>query len=231
MRRTIALLAGCVMLACLASCGKKEADKQPPAPVPAPAAAPAVADASVPPVDAATIARGAQLFQEKTCIACHGADARTSLLPIYPKIAGQVAIYAEQQMKDIKNGVRTNGQSAAMQAIMTMVSEEEIKILAAYLSSLPDTPANSNLDKASPGARLFKTKTCFTCHGNDGRTPLLEEYPKIAGQNADYALQQMLDIKNGTRANGQSAAMQGVMHLVNDEEMKILAEYLASLAP
>ena len=52
-------------------------------------------------------------------------------------------------------------------------------------------------------------------------------YPKLAGQNAEYATAQMKDIKSGARSNGQSAAMKGVMHLVNDEEMKAIAEWLA----
>lgn len=44
---------------------------------------------------------------------------------------------------------------------------------------------------------------------------------------AEYALAQMKDIKTGARSNGQSAAMKGVMHLVNDDEMKAIAEWLA----
>ena len=51
----------------------------------------------------------------------------------------------------------------------------------------------------------------------------------MAGQNAAYAEQQMKDIKSGARNNGQTAAMKGVMHLVNDEEIKALAEYLSKL--
>jgi cytochrome c len=39
----------------------------------------------------------------------------------------------------------------------------------------------------------------------------------------------MKDIKSGARANGQSAAMKGVMHLVSDEEIKALADYLSKL--
>ena len=84
---------------------------------------------------------------------------------------------------------------------------------------------------AADGAALYKSKTCVACHGKDGKTPLMPTYPKIAGQNAAYTLQQMKDIKSGARSNGQSAAMKGVMHLVSDEEMKALADYLASLAP
>ncbi|MFN6960676.1 MAG: c-type cytochrome [Rhodocyclaceae bacterium] len=82
---------------------------------------------------------------------------------------------------------------------------------------------------ALDGATLYKEKTCFTCHGKDAKTPIMPNYPKLAGQNAEYALQQMKDIKSGARNNGQTAAMKGVMHLVNDEEMKAIAEYLSKL--
>ena len=91
----------------------------------------------------------------------------------------------------------------------------------------PAAAASSDLD----GAMLYKTKTCFTCHGADAKTPILPLYPKLAGQNAEYALAQMQDIKSGTRSNGQSAAMKGVMHLVNDAEMQAIAEYVAGLEP
>ena len=82
---------------------------------------------------------------------------------------------------------------------------------------------------AADGKTLYQTKTCFTCHGKDGNTPIMDAYPKIAGQNAAYSLQQMKDIKSGKRANGMSAAMKGVMHLVNDDEMKALADYIATM--
>ncbi|WP_284155442.1 c-type cytochrome [Sulfuricystis multivorans] len=82
---------------------------------------------------------------------------------------------------------------------------------------------------ALDGAALFKERTCFTCHGKDAKTPIMPNYPKLAGQNAEYALQQMKDIKSGARNNGQTAAMKAVMHLVNDDEMKAIAEYLSKL--
>ena len=79
---------------------------------------------------------GATLFQEKTCWSCHGKDAKKTLTPAFPKLAGQNAAYAEQQMKDIKSGVRANGQAAAMKGVMELVNDEEIKALADYLSKL-----------------------------------------------------------------------------------------------
>ncbi len=82
---------------------------------------------------------------------------------------------------------------------------------------------------AADGATLYQQRTCFTCHGKDGKTPIMPVYPKIAGQNSEYTLQQMKDIKSGARSNGMSAAMKGIMHLVNDEEMKLLADYISTL--
>ncbi len=82
---------------------------------------------------------------------------------------------------------------------------------------------------ALDGAKLFQEKTCWSCHGKDAKKTLTPAYPKLAGQNADYALAQMKDIKSGARNNGQTAAMKGVMGLVDDAEMKAIAEYLSKL--
>ncbi len=101
-----------------------------------------------------------------------------------------------------------------MKFVMTLLA-------AAFVAS----PANAALD----GAALYKDKTCNACHGPTGNKPLMPNYPKLAGQNAAYMEQQMKDIKSGARANGQSAAMKGVMHLVNDEEIKAIADYLSKL--
>ena len=81
------------------------------------------------------------------------------------------------------------------------------------------------------GAALYAEKTCTACHGKDARTPLMPEYPKIAGQNAKYTERQMLDIKSGARANGNSAAMAGIMVIVSEADIKELADYLSKLQP
>ncbi len=87
----------------------------------------------------------------------------------------------------------------------------------------------TSTEPTASGAELFVSKTCTTCHGLDGKTPSMRNYPQIAGQNKEYALQQMKDIKSGTRTNGQAAAMKAVMYTVSDEEIEILAEYISSL--
>lgn len=90
----------------------------------------ATAAASAPATD------GAALYVSKGCVACHGADAKSPIMPLYPKIAGQSAVYLATQMTDIKSGTRSNGQSVVMKGIMTSISDAEITAIAGYLSGL-----------------------------------------------------------------------------------------------
>lgn len=84
----------------------------------------------------ALAADGAELYTSKGCNACHGADAKSPIMPAYPKIAGQGKEYLVQQMMDIKSGARNNGQTAAMKGIIAGVSDDEIKAIAGYLAGL-----------------------------------------------------------------------------------------------
>jgi len=106
---------------------------------------------------------------------------------------------------------------------------KRLRIAAAGLGAALAAGMASAQGPALSGADLYAQRTCVACHGKDARTPLLPEYPKLAGQNAPYLLQQMRDIKSGARANGNTPAMRGVMHLVSDEELVVLADWLAAL--
>lgn len=81
---------------------------------------------------------------------------------------------------------------------------------------------------ALDGAQLYQTKVCFSCHGPDGRSPIMPIYPKVAGQHADYIYNQLQDIKSGARNSGQAAVMMGIMANVSDEEMQAIAGWLAT---
>jgi len=82
---------------------------------------------------------------------------------------------------------------------------------------------------AADGAALYTSKGCAACHGADAKTPIMPQYPKIAGQSKEYVTQQMNDIKSGARSNGQSAVMKGIIAGVSDEETVAIAEYISSL--
>ncbi len=102
--------------------------------------------------------------------------------------------------------------------------------LAPSLTPAADAPAAAPAAAgAADGAALYAKKTCLACHGKDAKTPILPTYPKLAGQSADYAYNQMNDIKTGARNNGQTAAMKGIMPLVSEEEMRTIANWLATL--
>lgn len=81
-------------------------------------------------------ADGKALYTAKGCSACHGADAKSPIMPAYPKVAGQSKEYTVQQLNDIKSGARSNGLSAAMKGVMAAVSDDEISAISEYLSGL-----------------------------------------------------------------------------------------------
>ena len=101
--------------------------------------------------------------------------------------------------------------------------------LAAGARAQQPAPAAAPAGAALTGEELYKQRTCIACHGPDAKTPILPVYPKLAGQNPAYMLQQTLDIKSGARSNGNTAAMKGVMHLVTDEELKTITDWLGTL--
>jgi cytochrome c len=81
-------------------------------------------------------ADGAALYQERACHACHGPDAKATILPIYPKLAGQNAPYLVAQMQAIRDGTRTNGLSAAMRPLVASVPDADFQAIADWLSAL-----------------------------------------------------------------------------------------------
>lgn len=101
--------------------------------------------------------------------------------------------------------------------------------MAATATAQPAEPTAAAASAPLSGAELYKQRTCIACHGADAKTPILPVYPKLAGQNPAYMLQQATDIKSGARSNGNTAAMKGVMHLVSDDELKIITEWLGTL--
>ena len=84
-------------------------------------------------------------------------------------------------------------------------------------------------EAAADGATLYMTKGCIACHGPEGKAPILPIYPKLDGQSADYAFNQLKSIKSGARNNGQTAAMKGLMATVSEDEMRAIANWLSTL--
>ncbi|AXV66544.1 MULTISPECIES: c-type cytochrome [Pseudoalteromonas] len=82
---------------------------------------------------------------------------------------------------------------------------------------------------AADGATLYTAKLCQTCHGAEGKAPIMPLYPKLNGQNKEYLLAQMKDIKSGARNNGMASAMKAMVANVSEEEMAAIADYLSQV--
>ena len=79
------------------------------------------------------LAADAAAGKDKTlvCSACHGADGN-SVVPSFPKLAGQNERYLIKQMNDIKNNIRP---VPTMAGQLTSMSDEDIANIAAYYAS------------------------------------------------------------------------------------------------
>ena len=68
-------------------------------------------------------------------------------------------------------------------------------------------------------------EVCAACHGPDGNTPLMPDYPKLGGQHADYLAATLKKYKNGKRAN---PIMMGMAATLSDEDILNVAAYFAA---
>jgi cytochrome c553 len=69
--------------------------------------------------------------EANSCVGCHGADGN-SMIPTFPKIAGQYQDYLYHALKSYKNGERNN---AIMNGISNTLNEKQMKKLSKYFSS------------------------------------------------------------------------------------------------
>lgn len=70
---------------------------------------------------------------------------------------------------------------------------------AALLASAPVMAGNAEAGKE-------KSKPCAACHGADGNSASAD-FPKLAGQHADYIVKSLQGYKAGTRKNAIMAPM------------------------
>ena len=82
---------------------------------------------------------------------------------------------------------------------------------------------------ADVGAGREKFVLCASCHGGDGRSGVLPEYPKIAGQSQKYLVNALKAYKSGRRVGTYAALMAETAKNLSDDDIENLAGYLASL--
>ena len=73
-----------------------------------------------------------QMIEEaNSCVGCHGMDGN-SIVPTFPRIAGQYEDYSYQSLKSYKNGERNN---AIMIGIAATLNDDQMKKLSKYFAS------------------------------------------------------------------------------------------------
>ncbi len=83
------------------------------------------------------IYRGGNLQTGATaCLACHGPEGQGNEAARYPKLAGQHAVYIENQLHAFKDGKRKNSPSEMMESISHRLSDEEMKAVSSYIEGL-----------------------------------------------------------------------------------------------
>jgi cytochrome c oxidase subunit 2 len=139
------------------------------------------------------------------CAACHGQNGEGNVALNAPKLAGQEDWYTRRQIGYFKSGVRGTqagdlyGPQMAPMA-NTLATDAMVANVAAYIESLPDTPATptiTNGDVAN-GQALFEP-TCGVCHNERGEGIWAVNAPKLAGMSDWYLVRQLRYFKDGVR--------------------------------
>jgi cbb3-type cytochrome c oxidase subunit III len=84
-------------------------------------------------LDAALIAQGKKIAEDTQCASCHQPGYKG--LKEFPRLARQKQPYLVKQLKEFRDGVRTND-NGVMAPTAKNLSDEQIEALAHYLSSL-----------------------------------------------------------------------------------------------
>ena len=195
----------------------------------APAAAAAVADPAPAAPAKPDLARGEASYAA-VCASCHGADGN-SAIPGNPKLSQQHPEYLVKQLQEFKSGTRKN---AIMQGFAAALSEADMRNIA-YWATSKKAKAGFASDKELVvlGEKIYRggvadrqIAACAGCHSPTG-AGIPSQYPRLAGQHAEYTAAQLTSFRDGIRKN--SLQMNQVASKLNDREIKALADYVAGL--
>ena len=175
------------------------------------------------------LAKG-QATSTTVCAACHTSDGSRGS-PANPILQGQHPEYLVKQLTEFKAGKRANAIMAGMSALL---SEADMKNVAAfYAGKQAKAGFAKNKDLVTQGEKIYRggiadrnVPACAGCHSPSG-AGIPAQYPRLAGQHADYTEAQLSAFRSGARKNNPT--MMGVAAKMNDTEIKAVADYIAGL--
>lgn len=162
--------------------------------------------------------------KSQACAACHGADGN-SQSGQFPNLAGQTWRYIYVQLKDYKEGRRSD---PIMTAMAASLSRQDMIDIGNYYAAQKAKPSTFKADetKIKLGQAKANETLCSMCHlgGFSGQN----EIPRVAGQQYEYIVKQMKDFKARTRTN-DAGNMTSVAQTLSEADIENLAHYITSL--
>jgi cytochrome c553 len=160
------------------------------------------------------------------CVACHGPEGN-STNPQYPILAGQSWRYIYIELKDFKEGRRSDPH---VPPIAATLSQDDMVALGNYFAAQKQRPIKFAVDgaKVEAGRKTSDTVLCPMCHlgGFVGQ----HEIPRVAGQWPEYVKKQLEDFKAKRRTN-DAGNMTSVAAGLSDQDIENLSHYIANLGP
>jgi len=179
----------------------------------------------------------AQQIVTQVCIACHAADGN-SPIPVNPNLAAQHPEYTYKQLMNFKpqGGKPAERNNAVMAGMVANLSEEDMKNIAAYFAAQKAKPGVArDAALARQGEAIYRggimakgVAACASCHAPNG-AGMPAQYPRLAGQHAEYTAGQLKAFRTGQRANDAAKMMRAVAAKLNDQEIAAVSEYIAGL--
>lgn len=168
------------------------------------------------------------------CAACHGLDGNGTNppTPTNPKLSGFNASYISKQLRDFQSGLRPSDFMAPWVVDMEAGTVSELAgYFAAQIRTIEPPRHTELLDYGREiyinGIPDSGVPSCSGCHQEDGRGN--PRFPLLAGQYAEYTLNEMRLFAGGIRDNDRGLVMQSVALRMNEEEMRAVSEYLMSM--
>ena len=165
------------------------------------------------------------------CQSCHMIDGN-SVVPMFPKLAGQQVHYLESQLEAWRDGRRP---IEVMDPIRDQVRARDFRALADYFASRTTAPGVvGDAALAGEGRLLYLdgneetgVPACEACHQWDGEGNDL--YPRLAGQHQAYTIKALQDFRSGARKSDRREIMNKIAGRMTDGEMVAVAEHIAGL--
>ncbi len=174
-----------------------------------------------------------QKIAGEVCVACHAVDGNSTIAQ-NPVLAGQHPEYLYRQLASFKkDGDRPD---AVMTAMVANLNDEDLASLAAYYASQKVRPRSArNKDLVTLGQQIYRggiadkgVPACAACHGATG-AGMPVQYPRLAGQHAEYTEAQMKKWRAEERRNDPNKMMRMIAAKMSDKEIQAVSDYIAGL--